>query len=146
MFKLSKRSTFSKLFIKIWLGCVAVFLAGLVYSLINPFDPKSGETTPLRAYLLLGVVIIGVLSFILSLIFSIKEGNKFSKILKVVLKLGVFVVCLGPALYVLSFLIEPDMTQWIIYPIFLSCVIMTIFFKIIIKTVLFPKKKLPSQL
>jgi len=145
MFKFSKRLSFSKLFIKIWLGCVALFLAGLVYSMRNPFNPKSGEPTPLRAYLLLGVVIIGVLSFILSMIFSIKEGSRFSKILKVVLKLGVFVVCLGPALYVLAFLIEPDLTQWIIYPIFLFCVILTIVFKVLIKKILFPKKKPPSQ-
>lgn len=54
-------------------------------------------------------------------------------IFKVLLKLGVFVVCLGPALYVLSLLVEPDVTQWPAYAIILICFLFVIVVKLLIK-------------
>lgn len=142
MFKITKGIKFSRFFIRMWLGCVVMFIVGLVRI---PPNSGSGKIVPLSSYLLLSVVIVGVLSFILSMVFSIKEGSKYGAILKVVLKLGLVGVLIIPTMIGMIIFLDADKSQWIIYPIFLICVILTIVFKVLIKKVLFPKKKLPSQ-
>lgn len=140
-----KRSKLSTIFISLWILCVIVFVTGLLYSIKHPYNVKNGEPTPLRAWLMLVDVIVGVLFFSVGVRFWILEKRRGSSVIRVMWKLGFIGVFLIPTIMVMIIFLDNDGSQWIIYPIFFVCLIPAFIFKVIVKKIIFPKKKLPRQ-
>ncbi len=129
----------SNFFIRIWIGSILIFVIVVAYSLWIPPVYSAPGTLPLRSYLLSGVVIIGSLSFLLSTIFSLKEGNKHNISKLVFVARSAMFVALFPTVllaFIVFYELGKDTTQWIIYPLFLFTLGVIIISKLLIKKLL----------